>query len=141
MDLQLSGKRALITGSTAGIGFAIADALARENANVVITGRTKARVDQAVAKLKGTGRDGSCEGLAGDLGTEEGVRAVIQRWPDLDILINNVGIFEPKPFEEIPDKDWLRFFEVNVLSGVRLSRYYLPRMKQRNWERNRVHLE
>jgi NAD(P)-dependent dehydrogenase (short-subunit alcohol dehydrogenase family) len=135
VDLQLSGKLALITGSTAGIGFAIAESLAREGADVIVTGRTQARVDDAVKRLKKVGSGGRCEGLAADLGTEQGAGAAIQRWPHVDILINNVGIFEPKPFEEIPDQDWLRFFEVNVLSGVRLSRHYLPRMKEKNWGR------
>jgi NAD(P)-dependent dehydrogenase (short-subunit alcohol dehydrogenase family) len=134
MDLQLTGKLALVTGSTAGIGFAIAEALALEGADVIVTGRTQARVNEATEKLQKRAH-GRCQGLAADLGTDEGVRAAIQRWPHVDILINNLGIFEPKPFEEISDKDWLRFFEVNVLSGVRLSRHYLPRMKQKNWGR------
>lgn len=130
MDLQLEGKRALVTGSTAGIGFAIAEALANEGAAVVINGRTEARVREAVRKL-----GGKVEGLAADLGTADGAAEAIARYPDVDILVNNLGIFEPKPFEQIPDDDWRRFFEVNVLSGVRLSRHYLPRMKQRNWGR------
>lgn len=135
MDLQLSGKRALVTGSTAGIGFAIAQALLQEGADVIVTGRTQARVDEAITKLKTVNRSGRCEGLAADLGTAAGARAVIQRWPDVDILVNNLGIFEPKKFEEISDQDWIRFFEVNVLSGVRLSRHYLPRMKEKGWGR------
>jgi NAD(P)-dependent dehydrogenase (short-subunit alcohol dehydrogenase family) len=135
MDLQLAGKLALVTGSTAGIGFAIADTLSREKADVIVTGRTQARVDEALAKLKTANPGGLSEGLAADLGTAKGVEAVIERWPDVDILINNVGIFEPKTFEDISDQDWLRFFEVNVLSGVRLSRHYLPRMKKKNWGR------
>jgi NAD(P)-dependent dehydrogenase (short-subunit alcohol dehydrogenase family) len=135
MDLQLTGKLALVTGSTAGIGFAIAEALAREGADVIVTGRTQARVDEAVTKLQNISRGGLCEGLAVDLGTDEGTRAAIRRWPHVDILVNNLGIFEPRPFEEILDSDWLRFFEVNVLSGVRLSRHYLPRMKEKNWGR------
>ncbi|HSR08293.1 MAG TPA: SDR family oxidoreductase [Bryobacteraceae bacterium] len=129
MDLQLDGKLALITGSTAGIGFAIAESLARERCRVIINGRTQARVDAALAKLPGA------VGLAADLGTSAGVAEAIRRFPDVDILINNMGIFEPKPFEAIPDEDWFRFFEVNVLSGVRLSRHYLPRMKAAGWGR------
>jgi hypothetical protein len=130
MNLQLEGKRALVTGSTAGIGFAIAEALANEGARVIVNGRTRKRVDEALAKLKG-----KLEGVAADLGTAEGAAEVWRRYPEVDILINNLGIFEPKPFEQIPDEDWRRFFEVNVLSGVRLSRQYLPGMKQRDWGR------
>jgi NAD(P)-dependent dehydrogenase (short-subunit alcohol dehydrogenase family) len=130
MNLQLEGKRALVTGSTAGIGFAIAEALAIEGASVIVNGRTQKRVDEALAKLKG-----DVQGLAADLSTAEGAAVVAVRYPDVDILINNLGIFEPKPFEQIPDEDWRRFFEVNVLSGVRLSRQYLPGMMKRDWGR------
>lgn len=130
MNLQLEGKKALVSGSTAGIGFAIAEVLAKEGATVIVNGRTQKRVDAAIAKLKG-----KVEGIAADLATAEGAEQLFTRYPEVDILINNLGIFEPKPFEEIPDADWVRFFEVNVLSGVRLSRHYLPGMKQRNWGR------
>jgi len=130
MNLQLEGKRALVTGSTAGIGFAIAEILATEGALVIVNGRTQKRVDEASAKLKG-----NVQGIAADLGTAEGAALVAKKYPDVDILVKNLGIFEPKPFEQIPDDDWRRFFEVNVLSGVRLSRQYLPGMKQRNWGR------
>ncbi|HTU44313.1 MAG TPA: SDR family oxidoreductase [Bryobacteraceae bacterium] len=133
MDLQLAGKRAFVSGSTAGIGYAIAEALSKEGTRVVINGRTKARVDQAVAKLQAA--VGEVHGVVADLGTAEGVRETLTHFPDIDILVNNLGIFEPKPFEQITDKDWLRFFEVNIMSGVRLSRHYLPRMKQNNWGR------
>src|SRR5437016_9267096 len=135
MDLQLQGKRALVTGSTAGIGLAIARGLAREGAGVIINGRTAQRVDQSVAALNKAGVSGKVEGLAADLGTADGTRTAIGRFPEVDILVNNLGIFEAKPFEDIPDADWLRFFEVNLLSGVRLSRHYLPGMKKRNWGR------
>ncbi len=135
MDLQLQGKRALVTGSTAGIGLAIARGLAREGAGVIINGRTAKRVDQSVAALNKAGVSGKVEGLAADLGTADGTRTAIERFPEVDILVNNLGIFEAKPFEDIPDADWLRFFEVNLLSGVRLSRHYLPGMKKRNWGR------
>jgi NAD(P)-dependent dehydrogenase (short-subunit alcohol dehydrogenase family) len=130
MDLQLKGKLALVTGSTAGIGYAIVEALAAEGAHIILNGRSQARVDAAVQKL---GR--KVEGFAADLGTSDGVDQITAKYPDVEILVNNLGIFEPKPFEEIPDTDWFRFFEVNVMSGVRLSRHYLPRMLQRNWGR------
>jgi NAD(P)-dependent dehydrogenase (short-subunit alcohol dehydrogenase family) len=135
MDLQLKGKRALVTGSTAGIGFAIAQGLAKEGAAVIVNGRTEKRVQQALASLNKTGVLGQLEGLAADLGTAEGTHAAIERFPKVDILVNNLGIFEIKAFEDIPDADWLRLFEVNILSGVRLSRHYLPEMKRRNWGR------
>jgi hypothetical protein len=135
MNLELEGKRALISGSSAGIGYAIAEKLALEGASVIVNGRTQQRVDHALAGLKQAGGRGRAEGLAADLGTAEGVRKAVEQFPDVDILVNNLGIFEAKPFEEIPDADWMRFFEVNVMSGVRLSRQYLPRMKQRNWGR------
>jgi NAD(P)-dependent dehydrogenase (short-subunit alcohol dehydrogenase family) len=129
MNLQLEGKTALVTGSTAGIGLAIASALAKEGAKVTVSGRTRERVDKAIEI------SGAAEGIAADLGTEAGVHAVIAQLPAVDILVNNVGIFEPKPFENIADEDWRRFFEVNVLSGVRLSRHYIGPMKQKNWGR------
>ena len=129
MNLQLDGKTALVTGSTGGIGLAIAAALAAEGASVICNGRTQDRVDSAMKT------SGAAFGIAADLGTESGARAVISRFPQLDILVNNLGIFEPKPFEEIDDADWMRFFESNVLSGVRLSRGYLPGMRSRNWGR------
>ncbi len=129
MNLDLNGRSALVTGSTAGIGLAIATALAKEGAQVIVNGRTQKRVDEAMAA------SGATHGIAADLGTAAGAAAVIARFPTVDILVNNVGIFEPKPFEQIPDEDWLRFFEVNVMSGVRLSRHYLGPMKQKNWGR------
>jgi NAD(P)-dependent dehydrogenase (short-subunit alcohol dehydrogenase family) len=134
MDLNLKGKLALVTGSTAGIGHAIATALAREGARVIVNGRSQAAVDNAVAKLKAT-TGGDVQGFAGDLGTAAAAEAVARQYPGVEILVNNLGIFEPKPFEEIPDADWLRFFEVNVLSGVRLARLFLPAMKRANWGR------
>jgi NAD(P)-dependent dehydrogenase (short-subunit alcohol dehydrogenase family) len=134
MDLQLSGKRALVSGSTAGIGLGIAEALAREGARVIVNGRTEAAVSKARAALhESTGAD--VDGFPGDLGTAAAADALVQAFPDVDIVVNNLGIFEPKPFEEIPDDDWRRFFDVNVLSGVRLARAYLPRMRRSNWGR------
>jgi NAD(P)-dependent dehydrogenase (short-subunit alcohol dehydrogenase family) len=135
MDLQLGGKRALVSGSTGGIGYAIAEALAAEGAQVIVNGRTQARVDAALKKLNEAQVRGKAEGFAADLGSSDGVNQIIAKYPDVEILVNNLGIFEPKPFEQIPDADWFRFFEVNVLSGVRLSRHYLPRMKERGWGR------
>jgi NAD(P)-dependent dehydrogenase (short-subunit alcohol dehydrogenase family) len=135
MNLQLEGKRALVSGSTAGIGYAIAEGPAKEGATVIINGRTEQRVEQAVASLKEAGVKGKVEGLPADLGSAAGASLAFQKFPEVDILVNNLGIFEPKPFEEIPDEDWRKFFEVNVLSGVRLSRHYLPGMKKRNWGR------
>lgn len=135
MDLQLEGKTALVTGSTLGIGFAIARVLARERARVIVNGRTPERVEAAVSRIRADAADGDVTGVVADLGTTAGVARLVAAQPDVDILVNNVGIFEPKAFEDIPDADWLRFFEVNVMSGVRLSRHYLPRMKSRNWGR------
>ena len=137
MDLQLVGKKALVTGSTAGIGLATAKGLYREGASVCVNGRNSQRVEQAVYQIKALPTIGTPEvsGVAADLGTAEGVAILMGQLPDVDILVNNVGIFEPKPFEQIPDEDWLRFFQVNVMSGVRLTRHYLPGMKTRNWGR------
>ena len=135
MDLQLTGKLALVSGSTAGIGFSIAQTLAREGAHVIVNGRTEAAVERAVAQLREASGPGAAEGFAGDLSTAEAAEKLAQRFPNVEILVNNLGIFEPKPFEEIPDADWLRFFDVNVLSGVRLARLYLPAMRRRNWGR------
>jgi NAD(P)-dependent dehydrogenase (short-subunit alcohol dehydrogenase family) len=134
VDLKLDGKLALVTGSTAGIGYAIAESLAREGARVIVNGRSEAAVADAVTRLKvATGRHAL--GFAGDLGTAAAADALGREYPDVEILVNNLGIFEAKPFEEIPDADWMHFFEVNVLSGVRLARLYLPAMKRRNWGR------
>ena len=135
MNLELEGKRALVTGSTAGIGYAIAEALAREGANVIVNGRTEERVEQAIQSIRAAHPQAKVEGLAADLGNADGVRVAVERLPDVDILVNNLGIFDPKPFEQIPDEDWFHFFEVNVMSGVRLCRTYLPGMKTRNWGR------
>lgn len=135
MDLGLQGKRALVTGSTAGIGLATVRALVREGAHVTLNGRTPARVHEAVEAARREIPGAHVEGIAADLGTRAGCDAVIRQLPELDVLVNNLGIFEPKGFEQIPDEDWLRFFETNVLSGVRLSRHYVPGMRARNWGR------
>jgi len=134
-ERTLTGKTALVTGSTAGIGYAVALGLAREGARVWINGRTQARVDAALTNIRRRVTEASLVGFAGDLGTADGCQRLIRALPSVDVLVNNLGIFEAKPFEEIPDADWLRLFEVNVMSGVRLSRAYLPGMKQRNWGR------
>ena len=135
MDLQLGGKIAFVSGSTAGIGLAIASRLARESAEVVINGRTDERVREAITQIKKNSRDANVRGIAADLGSAKGCSEVVRQLPRVDILVNNVGIFEPKPFEKITDEDWEKFFAVNVMSGVRLSRAYLPAMKERNWGR------
>lgn len=135
MNLGLQGKLALVTGSTAGIGFAIASTLAEEGARVAINGRKQERVDAALEKLRQKNRGAEFTGIAADLGTVDGVDALLKEVPSVDVLVNNLGIFEVKPFLEIPDADWQRFFEVNVLSGVRLSRHYLPAMLKKNWGR------
>ncbi len=135
MDLQLTNKKALVTGSTAGIGFSIASLLAQEGATVVVNGRSQGRVEEAVRRIKKENKDARVTGVAADLGEKDGVALLTKAVPALDILVNNLGIFEAKPFPDITDEDWLRFFQVNVLSGVRLSRFYLPGMLQRNWGR------
>jgi NAD(P)-dependent dehydrogenase (short-subunit alcohol dehydrogenase family) len=135
MDLELGDKLALISGSTAGIGFAIAQGLAREGARVLVNGRTEERVTAAVTAIKQKHPAASVEGFAGDLSLAKAADEVIGRFPDIEILVNNLSIFEPKPFTEISDDDWRRFYEVNVLSGVRLSRGLLPRMLKRDWGR------
>jgi NAD(P)-dependent dehydrogenase (short-subunit alcohol dehydrogenase family) len=135
MNLQLENKLALVTGSTKGIGFAIATSLAREGARVIVNGRSDRSVAEAVTKILGAVPTAKLELFGGDLSTKEATESLVGRFPNVDILVNNLGIFEPKPFEQIPDDDWRRFFEVNVLSGVRLSRAYFPGMKERNWGR------
>jgi NAD(P)-dependent dehydrogenase (short-subunit alcohol dehydrogenase family) len=135
MDLQLNGKLALVTGSTAGIGLAIAEALAGEGARVVVNGRGEARVGEAIASIRATYPDARLEALAVDLATQPGAGTALDRFPELDILINNLGIYEPRPFEEITDGDWQRLIEANFMSGVRLARHHLPRMKAKGWGR------
>jgi len=135
MNLDLTGRTALVTGSTAGIGLAIAQALANESARVIVNGRTQERVDSVITKIRSLTPQAKLAGIAADLGSSAGCDSVVRKFPDVDILVNNLGIFEPKPFEQIPDSDWQRFYEINVMSGVRLSRAYLPGMKKRNWGR------
>ena len=132
MKIDLSGKTALVTGSTAGIGHAIAKGLAAAGASVVVNGRSQDKVDAAVRKLEAAGK---VRGIAADVSTAAGCEALVAVLPEVDLLVNNAGIFEPKDFFEIPDEDWTRFFEVNVMSGVRLSRAYLKGMLERNWGR------
>jgi NAD(P)-dependent dehydrogenase (short-subunit alcohol dehydrogenase family) len=130
MKLGLENRTALVTGSTAGIGFAIARELLREGAKVIVNGRTQARVNEALAKL-----EGDKVGFAADLAGADGVQALVAKFPDVDILVNNLGIFAPKAFVDITDDEWLHMFEVNVLSGVRLARAYLPRLRKNGWGR------
>ncbi len=135
MNLQLSEKKTLVTGSTAGIGFAIARALAREGASVVITGRTQERVDDAIENVRKEIRDAKISGIAANLATLNGISKCIEAVPTVDVLVNNLGVYEVKPFEQIADDDWHAIIETNFMSGVRLSRHYLPRMKAANWGR------
>ncbi|KQV85716.1 SDR family NAD(P)-dependent oxidoreductase [Pelomonas sp. Root1237] len=134
MDLQLKNRLALVSGSTAGIGHAIAQSLAAEGARVIVNGRMQPAVDAAVTSiLATTGQE--VFGFAGDLSQPDVAEALVRAHPGIEILVNNLGIFEAKPFEDIPDADWQRFFDVNVLSGVRLARLVLPAMKAANWGR------
>jgi NAD(P)-dependent dehydrogenase (short-subunit alcohol dehydrogenase family) len=135
MKIDLTGKTALVTGSTSGIGHAIASGLAAAGAEVVVNGRTQAKVDAAAAAIAKAVSGAKVRGIAADVSTATGCKALAAAQPVVDILINNAGIFEPKGFFDIPDEDWSRFFEVNVMSGVRLSRAYLPGMLKRNWGR------
>jgi NAD(P)-dependent dehydrogenase (short-subunit alcohol dehydrogenase family) len=135
MDLQLTGKVALVSGSTAGIGLAIATALAQEGATVIVNGRTQERVNEAISQIKQTAPDAKLQGVAADLGTQAGATELFQQVPELNILINNLGIYGAKSFEEISDEEWLKILEVNVISGVRLSRHYLPLMLKKDWGR------
>jgi NAD(P)-dependent dehydrogenase (short-subunit alcohol dehydrogenase family) len=129
MDLQLKGKTAIVTGGSAGIGLAITKALAAEGSLVTVPGRNREKLEKALAGIS------NVKAIVADPGTAEGADDLIQQVPDVDILVNNLGIYEPKPFPEITDADWLKIFEVNVLSGVRLSRHYFPRMLEHNWGR------
>jgi NAD(P)-dependent dehydrogenase (short-subunit alcohol dehydrogenase family) len=135
MNLQLENKLALVSGSTKGIGLAIATSLAREGARVIVNGRSEKSVTEAVAKIRAAVPTAKLETFAGDLADAKIVESLVKKFPAVEILVNNLGIFEPKPFEEIPDADWQRFFDVNVLSGVRLSRTYFSGMKKANWGR------
>jgi len=135
MDLQLENKKALITGSTAGIGYATALQLAKEGAEVFINGRTAERVDKAVAQIKAETGNSRVSGIVADFSSAESIKKLIAELPEVDILINNVAIFEPKSFVDITDEDWLRFYEINVMSGIRLARVYFPLMLSKGWGR------
>ncbi len=132
MELGIKGKTALVTGSTKGIGFAIARALLKEGVVVTINGRKQDVVDAAVKELA---KDGDVKGIASDLSTAQGAKATTDKLPSVDILINNVGAYQPKAFPEISDEEWETTFQTNVMSGVRLSRFYLPKMLKQNWGR------
>jgi NAD(P)-dependent dehydrogenase (short-subunit alcohol dehydrogenase family) len=134
MNLNLDNKLSLVTGSTAGIGYAIATSLARESARVIVNGRSQESVDNAVARIK-SDTGGDISGFAGDIGIDTTAEQLAEKFSDVEILVNNLGIFEPMEFEDITDADWRRFFDVNVLSGVRLARLFLPGMRRRNWGR------
>ncbi|HEX4071106.1 MAG TPA: SDR family oxidoreductase, partial [Planctomycetaceae bacterium] len=135
MDLQLANKSVLVTGSTAGIGFAIAALFAEEGAKVVVNGRSEARVKEAAEKIRRKQKNADVVEVAADLATKEGVATLTKNISSVDVLVNNLGIYEARPFLEITDEEWSRIFEVNVLSGVRLSRFYLPKMLKQNWGR------
>ena len=135
MNLKLQDKVVLVTGSTAGIGLAIAQSLAGEGAHVYVNGRTQQRVDQATARIQLQAPNAKLGGIVADFSNAEGAAFVIKSLPEVDVLVNNVGIFEPKPFPQISDDDWYRFFEINVMSGIRLARHYLAGMLQKNWGR------
>lgn len=135
MDLKLQNKVVLVSGSTAGIGLAIAHAFAQENATVVINGRTETRVKTAVEAVQKANPAAAVSGIVADLSTQEGTENLFQELQTVDVVVNNLGIYEPKPFGQISDQDWLHIFEANVLSGIRLSRHYLPQMLERNWGR------
>jgi NAD(P)-dependent dehydrogenase (short-subunit alcohol dehydrogenase family) len=135
MHIDLTGKTAIVTGSTGGIGFAIAAGLASAGANVILNGRNEDKVKEAVDRLRAQAGNTRISGIAADLATAAGVAAFVAKAADADILVNNLGVFETKPFDAIPDEDWQRFFDTNVMSGVRLSRHYLPKMMARNWGR------
>lgn len=135
MELDLEHKTALISGSTKGIGFAIAKQLAAEGVHVIVSGRSEQNVASALESIRKEVPRAQVEGFVGDLATMKDTEEVLKRYPEVDILVNNLGIYEPKPFEEITDEEWRRFFEINVLSGVRLSRAYIAGMKKKNWGR------
>ena len=135
MDLQLQGKTALVSGSTVGIGFAIASTLATEGATVIVNGRTQERVDEAIARMLRESPRSTLRGAAGDLSTVEGVERVLADSPDVDMLVNNIGTFEAKPFFDITDAEWEHMWQLNVMSGVRLTRRYMRGMLDRNWGR------
>ncbi len=135
MIIDLKGRKAIVTGSTAGIGLAIAKGLAQAGAAVVINGRTEARVGTALQELRAMFPKAELTGFAADLATEEGSAAFVAQAPDADILVNNMGTAKPKPFYELTDNDWREMFEINVMSGVRMTRHYLPAMTQRGWGR------
>ncbi|MDH6591191.1 3-oxoacyl-[acyl-carrier protein] reductase [Variovorax sp. TBS-050B] len=135
MDLQLQGKTAIVTGATAGIGLAIARTLAREGVAVTISGRHQDRLDAAAAEIAGAAHGSRVRTVLADQASASGAAALIAAQPDTDILVNNLGMYQARPFAEIGDEEWFRMFEVNVMSGVRLSRHYFPRMLQKNWGR------
>ena len=135
MDLDLSGKLALVTGSTRGIGLASAKGLAGMGAEVIVNGRERAAVDEAIAQIRKLAPNARLQAAAFDLGGAEGCAAIAREFPEVDILVNNLGIYEPKPFFEIADADWSKMFEVNVMSGVRMTRHYLKRMLDKDWGR------
>lgn len=135
MQIELNGKTALITGSTGGIGLAIAQGLAGSGATVIVNGRHQGRVDEAIAKVRDHAPEAEVRGVAADLGSAKGCQAVVAAEPKVDILVNNLGLFGPQDFFDVPDETWQQYFDVNVMSGVRLSRAYAPYMTEQGWGR------
>jgi NAD(P)-dependent dehydrogenase (short-subunit alcohol dehydrogenase family) len=135
MEIQLKGKKAVVSGSTTGIGFAIAKGLAKAGASVLLNGRSEKRVTEAVERLKQEVPEAEATGFACDLSSRDGANELIHFWPEADILVNNLGVFEPKEFFEITDEDWEYYFQMNVMSAVRLSRHYAMGMKEKGWGR------
>ena len=135
MDLGIAGRRALVTGSSSGIGYAIAETLAREGAHVILNGRSKRNLDAAVGRLTKAVHGAVCGGVVADASTAKGAQRIVAAVPEVDILVNNLGKYERKGFFETTDSEWMDFYEFNVLSGIRLVRAYGPEMRKRKWGR------
>lgn len=135
MDLLLKNKKVLVSGSTTGIGYAIAKGFAKEGATVYLNGRTEVNVNEAVTRIQFEIPNAIVKGIVADLTTEEGFKSLSKKVPEIDVLVNNLGIYEPVDFFESKDEDWNKMFDINVLSGIRLTRFYMPKMLNKNWGR------